>query len=180
MRAIVVYESMYGNTHVVADHIGKGLEDAFDVTVLPVDEADDQTVANAQLLVVGGPTHVHGMSRPSTRKSAVEAAQENDDLSLDADAEGEGLREWFDEMEKRMRGPAAAFDTRIDAAPALTGRASKGIGKRLRRHGFELAVEPESFLVDKDSHLLEGEAERATRWGASVAAAASATAHGLE
>lgn len=36
MRAVVVYESMYGNTHRVADAIGAGLEPSFDVTVLPV------------------------------------------------------------------------------------------------------------------------------------------------
>ena len=31
MRAVVVYESMYGNTHRIADAIGAGLEAAFDV-----------------------------------------------------------------------------------------------------------------------------------------------------
>ena len=65
----------------------------------------------------------------------------------------------------------AAFDTRIDAPAALTGRASKGIAKRLRRCGFDLVAEPESFLVDKHNHLLEGEAERARAWGAALASA---------
>jgi flavodoxin len=36
MRAVVVYESMYGNTHLIADAIGAGLEAAFDVRVAPV------------------------------------------------------------------------------------------------------------------------------------------------
>ena len=36
MRAVVVYESMYGNTHLVADAIGAGLGPAFDVSVVPV------------------------------------------------------------------------------------------------------------------------------------------------
>ena len=35
MRAVVVYESMYGNTHLIADAIGAGLEAAFDVRVVP-------------------------------------------------------------------------------------------------------------------------------------------------
>ena len=39
MRAVVVYESMYGNTHLVADAIGAGLITAFEVSVVPVSEA---------------------------------------------------------------------------------------------------------------------------------------------
>jgi len=74
MRAVVVYESMYGNTHQVAEAIGAGLRSSFEVSVVPVSEAGPAVLADADLLVVGGPTHVHGMSRTSTRKAAVEAA----------------------------------------------------------------------------------------------------------
>jgi hypothetical protein len=172
MRAVVVYESMFGNTHVVADHIGEGLQSAFDVVVTSVEGADDETVATADLLVVGGPTHVHGMSSTMSRKSALDVVEKQDDLELDPDAEGPGLRDWFGELNVNRRGPAAAFDTRIDAAAVLTGRASKGIGHRLRKHGFELVADPESFLVDKENHLLSGEAERAAKWGATLAASA--------
>ena len=52
----------------------------------------------------------------------------------------------------------------------LTGRASKGIARRLEDHGYELVVKAESFFVDKHNHLLPGEAERATAWGASLVA----------
>src|SRR5690242_12369329 len=71
MRAVVVYESMYGNTHRIADAIGAGLEAAFDVRVVPVSHAEPELIADVDLVVVGGPTHVHGMSRASTRKAAV-------------------------------------------------------------------------------------------------------------
>ena len=74
MRAVVVYESMYGNTHQIADAIGAGLEAAFDVRVVPVSHAGPEVIADADLVVVGGPTHAHGMSRASTRKAAVQAA----------------------------------------------------------------------------------------------------------
>ena len=84
---------------------------------------------------------------------------------VDPDAEGPGLRDWFDELDLDRPILAAAFDTRMDAAPVLTGRASKGIGRRLRRHGADVVVEPESFLVDEDTHLLAGEEERAAAWG---------------
>jgi hypothetical protein len=172
MRAVVVYESMYGNTHLVAERIGAGLEPAFDVLVTAVEGADPSTVANADLLVVGGPTHAHSMTSKQSRKAAVDAAAKDPELEVDPDAEGPGLRDWFDAMTKSSGTPAAAFDTRIDAAAVLTGRASKGIAKRLRRHGFDVIADPESFLVDKHNHLLEGESDRAHAWAASLGVAA--------
>jgi hypothetical protein len=181
MRAVVVYESMYGNTHLIAEAIARGLSasagDAatWDVTVTPVSGADRATLEGAELVVVGGPTHVHGMTRESTRKAAVEAAEKPDaDLTLDPDAEGPGLRDWFDELD-RVEAMGAAFDTRLDASPVVTGRASKGISKRLRRHGFNEVVPPESFLVTKQNELEPHEQERAEDWGRSVAAAVGAS-----
>jgi hypothetical protein len=66
--------------------------------------------------------------------------------------------------------PAAAFDTRIHGVPAFTGRASRGIGRLLKRHGYRLVAAPESFLVGPQSTLLDGEASRARRWGTALAA----------
>ena len=66
VRAVVIYESMYGNTHLVADAIAVGLRAAaFDITIVPVSQAGPAVLADADLVVVGGPTHVHGMSRAS-------------------------------------------------------------------------------------------------------------------
>jgi hypothetical protein len=170
MRAVVVYESMYGNTHRVADAIGRGLAGLGEVVVVPVAEAEPALLEGADLLVVGGPTHVHGMSRASTRKAAVD--QVKGDVALDPAATGPGLREWLDAI-PHGGASAAAFDTRVGAAPAIvTGRASKGIARELHRHGFGQVVEPESFLVDKENHLEPGEEERAEGWGARLAAAA--------
>ena len=67
MRAVVVYESMYGSTHQVADAIGAGLGTAFEVSVVPVSQAGPQVLAGTDLVVAGGPTHAHGMSRAGTR-----------------------------------------------------------------------------------------------------------------
>ena len=69
MKAVVIYESMYGNTHLIANAIAEGLRNHGQVTVVPVDEADAALVETADLLVVGGPTHAHGMSRANTRKA---------------------------------------------------------------------------------------------------------------
>mgnify|MGYP006176766239 CR=1 FL=1 len=114
------------------------------------------------LVVVGGPTHMHGMSTKMSRKQAVteqtlEAeAKKGHPHEVDPDAEGEGLRDWFDGIELGHQVLGAAFDTRFDASALLVGRASKGIAKRMRRHSFELVAEPESFLVDSDTHLVAG------------------------
>jgi hypothetical protein len=169
MKAVVVYESMYGNTHRVAEAIGRGLARRADVTVVPVAGAGPELVREADLLVVGGPTHVRGMTRPNTRKAAVEQAKPAD--VMDASASGPGVREWLEQAED-LRMPAAAFDTRAGIAPAVvTGRASKGIAKQLRRHACRQVVEPESFLVDKENHLEPGEEERAEEWGARLVTA---------
>ncbi len=172
MRALVVYESMYGNTHQVADAIGTGLENAFDVTVAPVSHADPGLLDDADLVVVGGPTHAHGMSRASTRKAAVEAAgKPASPLHTEPDALSPGLREWFGSLD-RYQVKAAAFDTRMHGPAALTGRASKGVDRLLRAHGFEMIADPESFLVTKQDRLQPEETTRAREWGARLAGAA--------
>ena len=175
MRALIVYESMYGNTHVVANHIADGLRPQFDVDVVPVEEATPERIAGADLLVVGGPTHVHSMSSEKSRKAAKDSlSKPGSGLRLDPDAETKGLRDWFHELAPVENRGAAAFDTRIDASPLLTGRASHGIEKRLTKLGYDLVADPESFLVDKTSHLLPGEAERAVEWAAELAASLAA------
>jgi flavorubredoxin len=62
MRALVVYESLHGNTHVIASNIADGLRPTHEVTLVPVAEAARGLVTDADLVVVGGPTHMHGMS----------------------------------------------------------------------------------------------------------------------
>jgi flavodoxin-like protein len=170
MRAVVVYESMYGNTHLIAEAIGAGLRTAFDVRIVPVAQAGPEVIADADLVVVGGPTHAHGMSRPSTRKAAVQAASKPvGGLTVEPDALGPGLRDWFGWLgEYPVR--AAAFDTRVHGPVALTGRASKGVARLLREHGFDVVAEPESFLVTRQDRLEPHEQDRARDWGARLAA----------
>ena len=171
MRALVVYESMYGNTHAVASSIADGLRGTYQVTLVPVTEATAELVAQADLLVVGGPTHMHGLSSATSRRMAAEAAAKDDSgLRLDPDAGGPGLRDW---LERQSGGHvlAAAFDTRIGDLPVFTGRASRLIARLLKRHGYRLAAAPESFLVSSRNMLLYGETARARRWGTTLGAA---------
>jgi hypothetical protein len=171
MRALIVFESMYGNTHAVADALASGLRAHCDVEVVPVGTVTSDQVVGADFLLVGGPTHVHGMTSATTRKGAVDtAAKSGGALVIDPSASEVGLRDWFEELpDGRGHGtPAVAFDTRTEGPVLFTGHASKSIGSRLKKHGYPLVAEPESFLVDKTNHLLAGELERATAWAETV------------
>ena len=177
MRALVVYESMYGNTHTVAVSIAAGLSTRHDVTLVSVTRATPELVAGADLLVVGGPTHMHGMSSAASRRMAADTAgKQGSGLTMDPDADGPGVRGWLDGLGSPGMGHealAAAFDTRFDGVPLLTGRAGRGIARLLARDGYRLFAAPESFVVGKQNTLLDGEAARARAWGAMIAAAAS-------
>jgi len=177
MRAVIVYESMFGSTHAVADAIGRGLVEAADqVIMMGVAESDPEVIAAADLLVVGGPTHVHGMTSKRTREAAVQSAADDEDLHLEPHADGPGLRDWFDELADGADRMAAAFDTRIDKPAVLTGRASKAIARRLQHHGFRSVADPMSFLVDTHGQLLDGQEAAAMAWGRELAKAVPSVA----
>ena len=151
-RAVVVYESMFGNTRLVAEAIGRGLAPAAEVAVVPVNKARADVLEGADLVVVGGPTHIHGMSRARSRQMAATMARKpSNGLTLEPGAEGPGLREWIPALGRlpvaAATVAAAAFDTRAQNVPLFTGRASKGISKALHRRGLTIVAKPESFVV---------------------------------
>ena len=172
MRTLVVYESMFGNTRAIAEAVAAGMSEAAEVVLVPVREVTPAHVHSADLIVVGGPTHAHGLSSSMSRKGAPDYVDKFDvPLVLEPGWDGIGLRDWFDALPAgTARG--AAFDTRADINHLLSGRASRGIADRLRKHGYRLVADPESFLVDKQNQLLPAEIERATAWGATLLAAA--------
>jgi flavodoxin len=184
MDISVVFESMYGATHEVADAIAEGVAEAKpEATVdrLRVGEADPARVAAADVVIVGGPTHMRGMSSGMSRSMAVkmEEKKEHDEgqvigHGLEPGAEGDGLRNWFHTLPKGAKGrPAAAFDTRGEGP--MVGGAAKGIAHRLESHGYDLVTEPEGFIVEADGLLKAGERERAREWGAGLVRQATAS-----
>ena len=164
MRAVVVYESLWGNTAAIAQAIARRLESFGEVQMVSVLDADATTVDGVDLVVVGGPTHVHGMSRPSTRDSAAETA------TVAGSATGPGVREWLNDLPKAKGILAAAFDTRLDKPRWLVGAASGGISRSLRKRGYRMVVPGESFVVtDGEGPLKAGEIERADAWAEEIA-----------
>lgn len=172
MKALVVYESLYGNTAAIGEAIAGSLRThGLEVDARPVTKIPATDTAEFDLIVVGGPTHAHGMSRPSTRKSGA-----GDEKNTFAEPTVEpGLRDWLGSVPAGAGRYAAAFDTRFDRSALLTGSAGKGIARRLEQLDFHLVVEPESFFVTGQNRLAEGQLEHASAWGTSLAEHAGQT-----
>jgi hypothetical protein len=166
--ALVVVESMFGNTEEVGRAVAQGLAEAgvrtevLDVRTAPID------VPTVDLLVVGAPTHAFSMSRPSTRAGAVDQGAPPARAVI-------GLREWLGRaMPSSGRTPqrVAVFDTRATKVRRLPAAAGPKAVRLARRRGFSPVGHAEAFLVrDVKGPLEEGENERARAWGQELAAA---------
>jgi hypothetical protein len=171
MKATVLFESDYGNTAAIADAIAAGLRPHAQVDLRPVDGGS----IDADLLVVGAPTHVHGLPSARSRKALEQEAAERE-------AKGETLeyhptaamRRFIDDIPAGDGRKVACFDTRFDRSAILTGSAARTMARKLRSRGYEIVSAPESFfVVDMKGPLADGELERATAWGASLITAAN-------
>jgi hypothetical protein len=160
MRALVIYESMFGNTQRVAEAIGRGLATRVTVDVIEVGRAPRDVDDDVDLVVVGGPTHAFGLPSERTRRSAAEQAPAG------LVSRGPGVREWVACLASRGgRLAVAAFDTHIDKT-WVPGAASRKLDKMMRGMGLFVLEAPTSFYVhDMTGPLVGGEAERAEMLG---------------
>jgi hypothetical protein len=163
MHAMVVYETLWGNTEQIAREVAAGI-DGESVEVVDAASAPPVIEADIDLLVVGAPTHAFSMSTTSTRDAARQQGA--------TDIPARGIREWIEGLAKSARAvPVATFDTRV-VTPRLPGSAAKKAMKRLVSLGFRPAAKPETFGVHGYSGpVADGELERARQWGRTVAAA---------
>ena len=163
MSALVVVESMWGNTRDVGEAVAQGLGEH--VAVVDVDQAPTTIPDDVDLLVVGGPTHAFSMSRPGDPPGARSRTARR------SSREADGIREWLDAMPSSDHLDVATFDTRVTKVKHLPGSAAKAAGKEVRRHHLGRLVASRSFYVeDMKGPLHEGELDRATDWGAELAA----------
>jgi flavodoxin-like protein len=170
MRALVVYESMFGNTKSLALAIADGVRTSMEVSAVEVADAPSPLPPDVDLLIVGGPTHAHGLTSPNSRANAAERA------GIRLVSRGSGIREWLEALSPGSHEIAAtAFDTRIKGPELLTGSAAKGAAKRLKGLGFRL-MPVASFVIsgatgEPFDRLPAEELERARAWGASLGTA---------
>jgi flavodoxin len=156
MKAMVVYDSVFGNTEKVAQAIGQALGSPEDVKVVRVSDAKPEQLVGLTLLIVGSPTRQFSPTGATTG--------------------------FLKSIPKHgLKGvKVAAFDTRftenaIEKVRILAffvkifGYAAKPITDRLQKKGGELVVPPEGFYVgDTEGPLLEGELERAADWAKEI------------
>jgi hypothetical protein len=168
VNAVVVYESLWGNTAAVARAIADGLGPG--VRALTTAQADASLMAEVQLIVAGAP--VLGFKLPTERmrdgvRRAPGKAPSPPDLSHPS------MRAWLGALPAGA-GWAAAFDTQVRGP---FGSAGPEIAEALARAGYPALAKPAGFMVKgKFGPLKDGELERARRWGADLA---SALAQGL-
>lgn len=167
MRALVIYESMFGDNQQVARAIAAGLTDAgVAAETVEVGVAPTTIDTDLDLLVVGSPNHAWSLPRPSTRQDA--AAKADGPLV----SQGIGVREWLGSATLPAGLRTVAYDTRGSHPKAVVAmdHASTSIEKGLAKLGGTRLVPAEHFRVaDMKGPLEPGEPERARAWGKALA-----------
>ncbi|GAA4714471.1 flavodoxin family protein [Pseudonocardia yuanmonensis] len=165
-RALVVYESVFGDARAIAYAIADGLSASLAADVLAAAEAPAEIGADVGLLVVGGPNHAFGMPRPSTREGAV---TQHGAVIADTTT---GLHEWLQSVRVPRTGlAAAAFDTRSSGHRMLVkmDHAARTEEKLLGKLGARIVAPAAHFFVaDTTGPLVDGEEDRARTWGRSL------------
>jgi flavodoxin I len=155
VKALVVYDSVYGNTEKIAQEIGGALSSEADVRVVRVSDAKPEDLIGLDVLLVGSPTHG---GRPTS-----------------------AMRAWLKDLARHsLQGVrTAGFDTRGDLSGVnsgllksfvgMIGYAAERVARQLVKRGGSQGVPPAGFLVmDREGPLKEGELERAAAWARQI------------
>lgn len=141
-RAIVIFDSKYGNTGEVAKSLADGLQKAgVETSCSNLRDVNPDTLSSYDLIAIGGPTQAFSASVP--------------------------MKNFLGQLENvgGLKGKQGfAFDTKF--ASRLSGSASKYIESKLSKIGLEIAKPRESAIVMKsEGPLAEGEQESFERLG---------------
>jgi flavodoxin I len=140
MKALLVYDSKYGNTEKIARSIGDAIKG--DVKVMKVNEVKASDLESLDILITGSPTQA-GRPTPAIMNF----------LKTLPTASTKGLK-------------AAAFDTRMPGTLVkVFGFAAGKIASELKAKGANVLNSEGFFVKGKEASLLEGELERAASWG---------------
>ena len=144
MKALIVYDSVYGNTEKIARAIAEAITPSDEVKVLRAGEANPSELASIDLLIVGSPTH-GGRPTPA-------------------------VQNLLNKVPKLQGIKVAAFDTRIPTKLVrVFGYAAGRIANNLKKKGSTLIASPEGFFVTGgQGPLKEGELERAAAWAKGI------------
>jgi hypothetical protein len=157
MKAVVVYESHWGNTEAVARAIADGIGEG--TAVLTTDEASPAAVEDVDLLVAGAPVMAFRLPQEGMRDSIEGAGRKAD---KPADVGHPFMRTWLETL-PRGNGAGAAFETRMRWSP---GSATGAIERGLRESGYRTVARPGRFIVrGSQGPLRDGELDRARSWG---------------
>lgn len=169
MNAIVVYESLWGNTAAVARAIAEGLGPG--TIVGSTAEITPDAAAEASLIVVGAPVHAMGLPTASSLASVANRTRWQGEIPADLDHPL--MRDWIAALPEAEL-PAAAFDTRIGGLLGRGGASS--LERLLKARGRRIVTRGEGFVIvnQREVHaaasmLREGELTRAAAWGATMA-----------
>jgi len=165
MNAVVVYESLWGNTAAIARAIAQGIGPG--ARAVSTSEAAEVLADDVDLIIAGAP--LLGFTLPTDAMRASISTSEAK-APTPADLSHPAMRSLLSALPQGT-GRCAAFETRIWWSP---GSAAKQIARELEAHGYQLAAAPAKFKVTgRYGPLKAGELERAREWGALLAESVS-------
>ena len=157
MKALVVYESLWGNTAAVAAAIAGGL--GAEARALSTAEAVGPALAEVDLIVAGAPVLAFKLPTEKMREG-LRATPPG--APAPADLSHPSMGSWLEAL-PAGHGRAAAFDTQVRGP---FGSAAPAISKALEHAGYQSIAKPVGFIVKgKFGPLRDGELERARAWG---------------
>ena len=160
MNVLIVVESYFGNTSMIAHAIAEGIQITpgdRQVQIITASETPHRIPAEISLVIVAAPTHNFGLPSPATRTQAHAKGATTSPTT--------GVREWIETVEFNSQARIITADTSVKAR-FTPSTASKTAQKLIRRRGVSTVERGPSFFVDSiTGPLSDGEEDRARTWG---------------
>lgn len=145
MRALLIYDSIFGNTEKVAKALSSGMrEEGIEVDCMRANSVDIGTLGNYDMIVIGGPTHKVGLSE--TMKTFTKQLKKAD-------------------VKNKL---AFAYDTKYNKR--FAGSAANRIERRMKQYGMKIVMSHVSAVVlGREGPLEDGTEEKFKQIGGELA-----------